>query len=145
MKKAGRIIGVTSLVIVGVNAVFGLFNYKKAKELHKTKDIAVTFGEEAIDMSELLKKQEIGAMFSSMTLDFSNCKESDEPYEIELYAKFTGIEIIVPEGWYVESKGKIAMASIENYTATYEDEKASVILHFNASFSGISIRNVKYS
>jgi hypothetical protein len=138
-------LGIIGLGLIITDAVFGVINIKKAKDLHKYNDVVVTFGEEAIDMSNKASRLACGVMFGSMILDFRESVVSDEPIEIELYSKFAGVEIIVPEGWYVESKGKITMASVENFTATYEDEKPSMILNFNASFTGISIKNVRYS
>jgi hypothetical protein len=145
IKKTGKIGGITALVVLGLNAIYGLLNIKKAKTLDKDYDIAVTFGEKAIDMSKEAKEITCGAMFCGLTLDFRNCQEVSEPYEIDLFAKFAGVEIIVPENWFVQNKGKIAMAGVENYTVTYENAKPSLILHHHATFSGISIKNVRYS
>ncbi len=144
-RKVGKAIGITSLVLVGINAVIGLLNFKKAKDLEKNYDVAVTFGEEAVDMSEMPPRMSAGAMFSGMTLDYRNCIVLDEPYELELFSRFAGVEIIVPEGWFVEAKGQMMMAGMENYTATYEEEEAKLIIHFKTSFAGLSIKNVSYS
>lgn len=138
-------IGLLSLGLVAVNGVIGALGYKKAKDLHKNYDIAVTFGEETIDMCGKGNQLNCGTMFASTTLDFRNCLVTSEPIEIDLFAQFASVEIVVPEGWYVESKGKITMAGIENFTATYEDEVPSIILRFNASFAGLRVVNVKYS
>lgn len=143
--KVLKNLGIVSLGLLAANAVFGILNYKKATELSKTKDVVVTFGEESIDMSGKGSGLDCGAMFGSMVLDFRNCQAVDEPIVIDLFAKFANVEIIVPEEWYVESKGKITMAGIENFTATYEDHEPSILLNFNASFAGISVKNVRYS
>ncbi len=138
-------IGIVSLGLVLANGIFGALQVKKAKELHKNNDVVVTFGEKTIDMSGKGSKLNCAVMFGQMILDFRECEPTEEPLEIELYAKFASVEVIVPEGWYVESKGKIAMAGIENFTATYEEEDPSILLKFNASFTGISVKNVRYS
>lgn len=143
--KALKSAGLVGLGLLAANAVFGFINYKKAKDLDKNYDVTVTFDEEAIDMSGKGSQLDCAVMFGSMTLDFRECVATSKPMEITLFAKFANVEIIVPEGWYVESKGKIAMAGIENFTATYEDEEPSMLLKFNASFAGVSVKNVKYS
>ena len=50
-KSVGIIAGVIGLSIVGVNAVLGVLNYRKAKDLHKNYDVAVTFCEKAVPIA----------------------------------------------------------------------------------------------
>lgn len=143
--KVLKSFGFLGLALVAFNAVAAIMNVRKAKELYCNNDVVVTFGEETIDMSGKGSELDCAVMFGSMILDFRNCLPTEKPMEINLFAKFGSVEIIVPEGWYVESKGKITMAGIENFTATYEDEEPSMLLRFKASFAGISVKNVRYS
>ncbi len=140
LKGFGIFLGVTSLI----NGIIGIFLALKAKSLGDEHDMAITFDEKSIDMAEVGPSLDLGIMFASVSIDFRNCEEEDEPYELYLYNRFSGVEIVVPEGWYVESKGRLALAGIENYTATYEDQKANVILRFDTALSGVSIKNEVY-
>lgn len=138
-------LGIVSLGLVAANAAFGILSYNKAKTLKDRKDIVVTYGEETFEMNGKGSRLDCGAMFGSMTLDFRNCQPSEEPLIVDLYARFANVEIIVPEEWYVEAKGKIAMAGIENFTSTYEDEEPSILLNFDAMFAGITVVNEQYT
>lgn len=144
MKKVLKALGVVFGIMTIVNAVIGVFFAKKAKSLGDEYEKAITFGEESVDMSEQGPSLDLGVMFAGVTLDYRNCDEMDEPYELYLYNRFSGVEIVVPEGWYVESKGRLAFAGIENFTATYEDQKANIVLRFDTAFSGVSIKNEVY-
>lgn len=143
--KVSKGLGIIGIALAVANAAFILSNHKKAKDLHKNNDVAVTYGEESIDMSGKGNKLECAVMFGSMTLDFRNCIAGEIPMEIEVFARFAELKVVVPEGWYVDSKGKITMAGVENFTATYEDEEASMLLRFNAAFAGITITNERYT
>lgn len=145
MKKILKGFGIATGIIAITNVLFGLMNVKKAKELHKNYDIAVTFNEDHIDMVGKGSKIDMGVMFAGAEIDYRSCPVLDEPYELNLFNRFSGVEIVVPEEWYVESKGKIAFGGIDNYTVTYEGKEPNLILNFDTSFSGLSIKNERYS
>ncbi len=139
-KGLGIFLGITSII----NGIIGVFFALKAKSLSDEHDIAITFDEKTLDMAEQEPHVDLGVMFAGVTIDYRGCEVLDEPYELFLYNRFSGVEIVVPEGWYVESKGRLAFAGIENYTATYEDQKANVILRFDTALSGVSVKNEVY-
>lgn len=133
------IIGATAIV---VNIVLALIEVFKVRSRQFDEELVSVFGEKAFDMAEQQTEVKAVSMFSETTFDYRNAPEMDEPYVLELEAMYTGVEIIVPDGWFVESKGKIAMAGLDNTTLTYDEHEPKLKVIVNAKFAGIEIRNL---
>lgn len=145
MKKVVKILKIIGTVSVLVNGVLGFVNYRKAKQMEGQYDDVVTFGEKKLDMSGKGQASSVGVMFAASFIDYRKCPKLDQPYELTLYNRFSGVEIVVPEGWFVKESGKLAFAGMDNYTATFDDQEADIILKFDTAFSGVSIKNETYS
>jgi len=135
-------IGITGVIFVLINLGYAIVNVFKVKKMSFEQDLVSVMNEKAFDMTQYPQKVSAVSMFSATTFDYRNTPVADEPYELEILAMYTGIEIIVPEGWFVESKGKIAMAGMDNSTLTYEDQAPQLKVHVDAKFAGIDISNI---
>ena len=142
MKKLGKIVSYGLLVIGVTHIIFILTRIKKAMELKTCYDIVSTFGEKNVDMSTRPDITSVGAMFSGTTLDYTKAREKRNPYVLEVMASYAGVEVIVPDEWYVETNGRIKMAGIENDTLTYEKRVPDLIIDHNLLFAGLDIKSI---
>lgn len=143
MLKCLKWLGILSFVFIVVNIGVTIANIIRTKNTKFEEDLVSTFTEKAFDMALFPTKVNAVSMFSKTTFDYRNVSESDDVYELDLRAMYTGVEVIVPDGWYVESKGRIAMAGMDNTTLTYEDQEARIKVIVDAKFAGISIKNLE--
>ncbi len=142
MKKLGKIVSYGLLAVGLAHVVFVLTQIKKAMGLADSYDIVSTFGEKTIDMSGQTDIVSVGAMFSGTTLDYTKARVKRGAYVLELTASYAGIEVIVPEEWYVETNGKLKMAGIENDTLTYEKRVPDLIIDHDLLFAGVEIKGI---
>lgn len=137
-----KLIGIIGAIAIVANVVMALIQVFKVKSRQFDEELVSIFDEKAFDMAEQNTEVTAVSMFSATTFDYRNAPELDEPYVLELEAMYTGVEIIVPDGWFVESKGTIAMAGMDNTTLTYDAHEPRLKVKVNAKFAGIEIRNL---
>lgn len=138
-----KLIGLAGAVVVVANVVMAVREVLNVKSREFDEEVVSVFGEKAFDMAEQPHSVDAVSKFSSTTFDYRNANESEEPYILNIEAGYSRVEILVPDGWFVESKGRIAMAGMDNMTLTYEEQEPQLIVTVNAKFAGIQIHNLE--
>ncbi|MCT4596949.1 MAG: cell wall-active antibiotics response protein [Vallitalea sp.] len=136
-KKIINLMVISSLVSVGVSI------FKKSKALKNKYNNCYFFNGEELDYREQeFNEDSIAALFSGVDIDFTGATLKDNKAIIELYSKFSGISIIVPEHWNVKASGQDDKSGVSNEFEYNEDNTEAPLLEikYNLKFSGLEIK-----
>lgn len=94
---------------------------------------------------EPFEKDSIAASFSGVEVNFEKAKMKNKSALLDIFGRFSGIEIIVPDHWHVQMDGVQASSSIDNNTIdNSENEDAPVLnINYDLKFCGLEVVNVE--
>lgn len=136
-KKIVNFVVVSSLVSVGVSI------FKKSKSLKNKYNNCYFFSGEDIDYRDQeFEGDSIATLFSGVDIDFTEATLKDNKAIIELYSKFSGISITVPQHFNVKVSGEEDKSGISNEFEYDEDNIQAPLLEikYNIKFSGLEIK-----
>lgn len=127
------------LVITGRNNRFNMMNSRESEQdvLNET---YVFSGTQRKVISGNFSGGKLVAVFGGADLDLTEVKAKQKDLKMELVAVFGGVQLRIPDNWYVTSEAVGILGGIDNKTRT---KKKDVVLHINgaAVFGGIEIKN----
>lgn len=94
---------------------------------------------------EPFEKDSIAATFSGVEVDFREATMANKSSVLDIFGRFSGIEIVVPEHWHVEADGVQVSSGINNNTFDNSENEVAPVLNINydLKFSGLNIKNKK--
>ena len=113
---SGDLLLPTMLAGVGVAVLVGLRRHHGART-----PIAMFGGATAKERSPHLRHADVSAIFGGATLDLREA-HIDKDADIDAFALFGGVDVLVPEGWRVSVGGLPFMGGIDDKTTNDERE-----------------------
>ncbi|MBN2796109.1 MAG: hypothetical protein JXR88_11930 [Clostridia bacterium] len=95
--------------------------------------------------NEPFEKDSIAASFSGVEVNFEKATMQNKTALLDIFGRFSGIEVKVPDYWHVQMDGVQASSSIENNTIdNSENEEAPLLnIHYDLKFCGLEVANVE--
>lgn len=92
---------------------------------------------------EPFEKDSVAAMFSGVELNFEKAEMKGNNAVLDLFGRFSGIEIIVPENWQVNMDGEMGSSAVENKTKdnSDNDEAPNLNINYDLKFCGVEVVN----
>ena len=134
------------LVVVGASLAFGR---KRSASSHSFSDdvvhvFAILGGADTPISSQAFKGGSAGVIFGGSTLDLRNAKLAPEGADLDLFAAFGGVDVLIPEGWKVVDRGVPILGGFDNKTVppTSDDPNIHTLrVHYLVLFGGIDIKH----
>ncbi|MDX8052156.1 LiaF-related protein [Lentzea sp. BCCO 10_0798] len=135
----GDLLVPTLLAGVGIAVLVGLRRH------HGTRTpIAVFGGATTRERSQHLRHADVSAIFGGATLDLRE-SHIDEDADIDAFALFGGVDVLVPEGWRVSVGGLPFMGGIEDKTDNSDhallDDAPVLTVNGTALFGAVVVAN----
>ena len=109
-------------------------------------NIDATFcGRKEIITSRNFKGGIVRATFSGVELNLTGADSTLQPMVLDVYASFSGVEIIVPSHWELQNEIRTSLGNVEdNRTIRTNDsstEKRTLILRGSISFGSVEVKS----
>lgn len=130
----GVIIGFAKVVCKFCKTTMKMNNYN-----HK-----VVFSGASIEADEKdFEKDSAAVLFGGIEVDFEKTKMLTSSSILELFGRFSGIEVTVPDHWQVVMSGSEVNSGVENVTKDNSLKEDAPILnvHYDLKYSGLVIDN----
>jgi len=142
----GAIFWPVVLVVVGASLAFGR---KRSAPIHGFSDdvvhvFAILGGADAPISSQAFKGGSAGVIFGGNTLDLRNAKLAPEGADLDLFAAFGGVDVLIPEGWKVIDRGVPIFGGFDNKTVppvSDDPNLPTLRVHYLVLFGGIDIKH----
>jgi len=135
----GDLLVPTVLAGVGIAVLIGLRRHHGART-----PIAMFGGAVTKERSEHLRHADVSAIFGGATLDLREA-HIDADADIDAFALFGGVDVLVPEGWRVSVGGLPFMGGIEDKTGngdrTLPDDAPVLTVNGTALFGAVVVAN----
>lgn len=134
------------LVVIGIRIISGRKHYdwqwmnKTASQEDTLNEVAIFSPLNKLVESENFHGGKVTMIFSGGELNLGRVKPSAREIDIEIVAVFSGLKLVIPEGWQIKSKGA---AIFGGYNNRVEKSEGETILNIKgaAIFGGIEITN----
>jgi len=138
----GDIIFPAAIILVGILVIMGRGLGSRTEVGDRVNSFNVFSGSEIASHSKQFQGGSIAAVFGGAEVDLRDALPGPGA-ELDVFAAFGGVEIRVPEGWQVITKGFPLFGGIENVTAKETLAPDAPILPVNATalFGGIEIKH----
>jgi len=138
----GDIIFPAAIILVGILVIMGRGLGSRTEVGDRVNSFNVFSGSEIASHSKQFQGGSIAAVFGGAEVDLRDALPAPGA-ELDVFAAFGGVEIRVPEGWQVTTKGFPLFGGIENVTAKETLPPDAPILPVNATalFGGIEIKH----
>jgi predicted membrane protein len=105
-------------------------------------DESVVFGaSEKTNISQDFRGGRISVMMGAYEIDLRRASIVAGPVELEVSASFSGVEIRVPEDWYVILKGSPVLGGVNNQTHKKEPGAKTLVVTARVFVGGVEVRN----
>ena len=133
----------TLLILIGLFVMFG--RNRPGREVSDTDQISsfnIFSGTELASHSEQFKGGNVGAIFGGAEIDLNDAQLAPGA-SLDVFAVFGGVEISVPVGWQVVTRGFPIFGGFENVTAKERVGTGAPILEVHATilFGGVEIKH----
>jgi hypothetical protein len=138
----GNIIIPAAIILVGILVIFGRGLGSRTEAGDRVNSFNVFSGSEIASHSKQFRGGSIAAVFGGADVDLRDAMPAADA-QLDVFAAFGGVEIRVPNGWQVVTKGLPLFGGIENVTAKEQLAPDAPILAVNATalFGGIEIKH----
>jgi hypothetical protein len=138
----GNIIIPAAIILVGILVIFGRGLGSRTEAGDRVNSFNVFSGSEIASHSKQFRGGSIAAVFGGADVDLRDAMPAADA-QLDVFAAFGGVEIRVPNGWQVITKGLPLFGGIENVTAKEQLAPDAPILAVNATalFGGIEIKH----
>ncbi len=130
------------IIVIGVMILFGRGLAPKTDAGDDVNSFNVFSGAELASHSKQFQGGSITSIFGGAELDLRDALPSADA-TIDVMAAFGGVEIRVPQGWHVATRGLPIFAGIENVTAKEQlgPDAPNLTIHATVLFGGIEIKH----
>ncbi|MEX1124717.1 MAG: LiaF domain-containing protein [Acidimicrobiia bacterium] len=131
------------LILIGVFVIFGRARPgRDVSDSDRISSFNVFSGTEIASHSAEFKGGNVGAIFGGAEIDLHDAKLAPGA-SLDVFAVFGGVEIAVPEGWQVATRGFPIFGGFENVTAKERIEPGAPVLEVHATilFGGVEIKH----
>jgi hypothetical protein len=138
----GNIIIPAAIILVGILVIFGRGLGSRTEAGDRVNSFNVFSGSEIASHSKQFRGGSIAAVLGGADVDLRDAMPAADA-QLDVFAAFGGVEIRVPNGWQVVTKGLPLFGGIENVTAKEQLAPDAPILAVNATalFGGIEIKH----
>jgi len=140
--EIGNIVIPAAIILVGILVIFGRGLGSRTEAGDTVNSFNVFSGSEIASHSKQFRGGSIAAVFGGADVDLRDALPASDA-KLDVFTAFGGVEIRVPEGWQVITKGLPLFGGIENVTAKEQLPSDAPILPINATalFGGIEIKH----
>ncbi len=131
------------LIMIGVFVIFG--RIRPGREISDSDRISsfnIFSGTEIASHSANFKGGNVGAIFGGAEIDLHDAKPAAGA-ALDVFAVFGGVEVSVPEGWHVVTRGFPIFGGFENVTAKerIDPDAPTLEVHATILFGGVEIKH----
>lgn len=130
----GAIVGFAKLVCKFCNTTIKMNEYNRQK----------VFTGDSIDYSEEpFEKDSVATLFSGVEMKFDKAEMKEKTSVLDIFARFSGIQISVPDHWQVNMDGVMSSSGVDNNTKDNSEIADAPVLNINydLKFSGLEVVN----
>lgn len=130
----GAIVGFAKLVCKFCNTTIKMNEYNRQK----------VFTGDSIDYSEEpFEKDSVATLFSGVEMKFDKAEMKEKTSVLDIFARFSGIQISVPDHWQVNMDGVMSSSGVDNNTKDNSENMDAPVLNINydLKFSGLEVVN----
>jgi hypothetical protein len=131
------------LILIGVFVMFGRSRPgREVSDSDRISSFNVFSGTEVASHSEQFKGGNVGAIFGGAEVDLHDAKLAPGA-SLDVFAVFGGVEVSVPAGWQVLTRGFPIFGGFENVTAKERIGPDAPVLEVHATilFGGVEIKH----
>lgn len=131
------------LILIGAFVMFGRVRPgKEVSDADRISSFNIFSGTEIASHSAEFKGGNVGAIFGGAEIDLHDARLAPGA-TLDVFAVFGGVEVSVPEGWQVVTRGFPIFGGFENVTAKERIGPEAPILHIQATilFGGVEIKH----
>ncbi|MGA7096395.1 MAG: LiaF domain-containing protein [Acidimicrobiia bacterium] len=130
------------IILVGVMILFGRSLAPKTEAAEDVNSFNVFSGTQLASHSKEFRGGSITSIFGGAQLDLRDAMPAPGA-SVDILAAFGGVEIRVPDGWHVDTRGLPIFGGIENVTAKEQlgPDAPTLTIHATALFGGIEIKH----
>lgn len=142
--SAGEIVLPLILIAVGLGLLFVRAGYRGGDPHNTVNGFAVFGGQDIVSRADRFTGGSLTAIFGGATLDLRQAALDSEGAQVETFAAFGGIDIIVPRGWRVTVSGMPLFGAFEDHadrSARVEPETPTFRVSGIALFGGIEVKH----
>jgi len=138
----GNIIIPAAIILVGLLVIFGRGLGSRTEAGDRINSFNVFSGSEIASHSKQFQGGSISAMFGGAEVDLRDALPAPGAV-LDVFAAFGGVEVTVPSGWHVATRGLPLFGGIENATAKEQLGADAPTLAINATvlFGGLEIKH----
>jgi len=135
------------LVLIGLRLIFGPQRKVKAENYNTVNGFAALGGTSRSNCSADFRGGDLVAFMGGAEIDLRSAQIAKSPAVIDAFAFWGGLEIKVPENWYVKANGIPVLGGFEDSTdyrpdpETPEAPRQELIVKGFAIMGGVEIRN----
>lgn len=141
--EIGDLIFPALLILVGVLVIFGRgIGGRTETSDDEIRSFNVFSGSELASNSPQFRGGSIGAVFGGADIDLRGASLAPGAV-LDVFVMFGGLELRVPEGWRVTTKGMPIFGGVENKTGkeTLADNPPTLLVSMTVLFGGLEIRH----
>lgn len=138
----GNVIIPAAIILIGLLVLFGRGLGAKTEAGDRVNSFNVFSGSEIASHSKEFRGGNISAVFGGAEVDLRDTLPAPGA-ELDVFAAFGGVDITVPQGWNVVTRGLPLFGAIENATAKESVSADAPTLAVNATvlFGGLEIKH----
>ena len=142
MVDIGSVVIPAAIILVGILVIFGRGLGSRSEAGDSVNSFNVFSGSEIASHSKQFQGGNISAVFGGAEVDLRDTVPAPGA-ELDVFAAFGGVEVTVPEGWNVVTRGLPLFGGIENATAKEPVPADAPTLAVNATvlFGGLEIKH----
>lgn len=131
------------MILAGVLVIFGRgISGGNEVSIDEIRSFNIFSGSELASNSSSFRGGSVGAVFGGAEIDLRNASLAPEAL-LDVFVMFGGLEIRVPEGWRVTTKGMPILGGVENNTgkSPLPDDAPTLLISMTVLFGGLEIRH----
>jgi hypothetical protein len=138
----GDIIIPAAIILVGILVILGRGLGSRTEAGDTVNSFNVFSGSEVASHSKQFRGGSITAVFGGAEVDLRDALPAADA-QLDVFAAFGGVEIRVPDGWHVITRGLPLFGGIENVTAREQLPEDAPVLPISATalFGGIEVKH----
>ena len=138
----GNVIIPAAIIVIGLFVIFGRALGSRTEAGDRINSFNVFSGSEIASHSKQFEGGSISAVFGGAEVDLRDATPAPGAM-LDIFAAFGGVEVTVPRGWHVATRGLPLFGGIENATAKEQIAADAPTLAVNATvlFGGLEIKH----
>ncbi|HSJ67759.1 MAG TPA: hypothetical protein VK921_08795 [Anditalea sp.] len=141
-KKTLKILAAGFTAILSLQTGFALYTLSKLKKIKGNYKTSVIQNDKKISLTgQEFSGDSLLIAFGAYELDLRGAIPTSQFISLTIKAMYSGVKIIVPEGWSVKGEGKTFLGGFTNKCKVGQEGLPHLIIQYDISFAGVEVIN----